>query len=119
MKFYLYSVPLFSKKDKKPNGIMVKLLKSKNEDLESQLIRCYTLRMEESEFIRWNKAFSGVDDGTGWAVLPQTEEELVSKLLGRKVKPRRTPDWEAKIDEYKAWPVQNETSTRYLSSRTL
>lgn len=119
MKFYLYSVQLFSKKDKKPNGIMVKLLESKNEELESQLIRCYTLRMEESEFVRWNKAFSGVDDGTGWAVLPQTEEELVSKLLGRKVKPRRDPHWESKIEEYKAWPGQNKTPIKYSSSRTL
>ncbi|AXN57811.1 hypothetical protein [Acinetobacter phage ABPH49] len=119
MKYYLYAVALFTKKDKKPNGSMVKLVESKDEGLESEGIRCYTLKIDTATFSRWNNALSSCDDGTGWAVIPQTEAELLAKITGKELKPFRNPDWEDKIEEYKAWPGQNETSTRYLSSRQL
>lgn len=115
MKFYLYSEQLFTKKNKEFNGTAVMIVDNKVADLEARSVRCHTFFGDPDQYVRWKKMISHLGDGTGWAIIPQTEDELVRKIKGLAKELVRDKDWESKIEEYKVCPAQNKTPIKYSS----
>ena len=99
MRFYLYTAPLRSKKRGDFLGTMVKLTREKEEPLDEVGVRRYSFKEKDNSFDRWNLALQrGELCDDGFTIIPQTEEEFVNKITGKKTQVRRTTDWQDKLE---------------------